>query len=70
MIKKIKEFFKANKNGLIISSIILFLGAIVLHISQVKTFNPEQFFIWFPMYYGLFLFISMGFSYTFFGGND
>lgn len=70
MIKEIKEFFKVNKNGLILSSIILFLGAIFLHIKQTGTFIPEQFFTWYPAYYGLFLICSIGISYSLLGGNE
>lgn len=65
MATSIKEFFKLNKYGFIVSSIILLLGAIVITMKQ-KTFELNTFVLWFPAYYSIFLIFSIGIAYAFF----
>ena len=64
-----KELIKDK--GFIVSSIIVLIGAIAISIMQNESFIPMGFLIGFPIYYSIFLFMSMGFSYIYnSGGNN
>jgi len=61
----IRNFFQENKKGLIISSIILFVGALIISSSQNTSFDYQAFLLYFPIYYSFFLLVSISFGGTF-----
>jgi len=67
-----KKYWKENKNELIISSIILFIGGIFISIwnsTIYLPFNFSGFILWFPIPLGLMCIFSLGF-YKFLGDKN
>jgi len=65
----LKEFFRIHKMELIISSIILLLGSIIIHITQNEALNLSDILIWFPLYWVIFILILIVIWRLFFGNK-
>jgi len=59
--KFLKEFWRDNKTGAIVSFIIINLGSLIIYSKQHQnfSFNYGEFFSWLPVIWILFSFITM-----------